>query len=330
MNMGKRFFLAAFIITVISGAMLYFTGDIHTLRYLKTFRPWAIVLAFLFLSLGMYFDAARLITLTKLAGAPITFFQSLQVILSNYFLALLTPGAAGGAVAQVLTLREAGLPAREAAVLVFVRTGLSLLFLFLCLPVVLYLDPLELPWLPEGLALAAATAAALAAVFFAWLVYAGSPARLALRLLCRLPQPRRRQLWKRFRDTEAFTRLLFSSPAGMGKVFTDTALSLLALYAIVPTLFLGLGVPVDWPVILGRMIVLNVLLYFAPTPGGAGIAEGGFVLLFHDFAPAGTIGLLAVAWRILAEYLPFAAGMFVTLRLLGHKLPFAGAGLGKS
>ena len=63
----------------------------------------------------------------------------------------------------------------------------------------------------------------------------------------------------------------------------------------------------DIPIIdiLDRMILLNLILYFAPTPGGTGIAEGLFVVLFSTFVPNGTVGIVAVAWRVMAEYLPF-------------------------
>jgi len=43
------------------------------------------------------------------------------------------------------------------------------------------------------------------------------------------------------------------------------------------------------------------------------------VLLFNDFLPAGTVGVLAVAWRILAEYLPFAIGFYYTIKVFGSE-----------
>ena len=104
----------------------------------------------------------------------------------------------------------------------------------------------------------------------------------------------------------------------MLRVFLESALSLLALYSMVPVLFMGIGVSTDWLQVLGRMIFLNVILYFAPTPGGSGIAEGGFILLFGPLLPPGTVGILAVAWRIVAEYLPFAIGFYFTIKVFGQ------------
>ena len=48
------------------------------------------------------------------------------------------------------------------------------------------------------------------------------------------------------------------------------------------------------------------------------MAEGGFVVLFGELLPAGTVGVLAVAWRILAEYLPFSLGFYFTIQVFGR------------
>ena len=106
----------------------------------------------------------------------------------------------------------------------------------------------------------------------------------------------------------------------MVRVFFESGLSLIFIYMVVPCLMLGLGADVDWLTVMGRMMFLNILLYFSPTPGGSGIAEGGFVLLFADSVPAGTVGVLAVEWRFIAEYLPFFVGLYYSVTVLGRDI----------
>ena len=60
-----------------------------------------------------------------------------------------------------------------------------------------------------------------------------------------------------------------------------------------------------------------MVLYFSPTPGGSGVAEAGFVVLFSTILPNGTEGIMAVLWRFTAEYLPFLLGAVVTIRAFG-------------
>lgn len=121
-----------------------------------------------------------------------------------------------------------------------------------------------------------------------------------------------------YRDIKGAVLLLSAAPQSMFRVFFESGASLLAIYSVVPVLFLGLGVDVNWNIVMGRMIFLNILLYFAPTPGGSGIAEGGFVFLFDEFLPAGTVGIVAVVWRMIVEYLPFTIGFYYTIKVFGR------------
>jgi len=320
MNYYKRVILLILFIVGVSGVVIYQTGDMSTFVYLNAFHPWSIILALIFLSLGMYFDSTRLVTLVKMTGKEISLFQSLQVILSNYFLAMLTPGATGGPVAQVLFLRKLGMLTGQATVLVLVRTILSILFLIICLPAVFYLDVIPIPWLQPQFVNTAVVVLIGIVAGSVWGMRSQIMTRAVLWIAKRISNPMGLRIWRLYRDIQASINLLFSSPRDMARVFVDTGLSLLFLYGIVPALFLGLGITIDWSIIMGRMIILNLLLYFAPTPGGTGIAEGCFVYLFGNFVPVGTVGVLAVVWRILAEYLPFAAGMYFTLKMFGGKL----------
>ena len=77
------------------------------------------------------------------------------------------------------------------------------------------------------------------------------------------------------------------------------------------------------------MVLLNLVLYFSPTPGGSGIAEAGFVVLFSNILPNGLDGIMAVLWRFTAEYLPFLMGAFVSVRAFGANV-LAMTNLGRS
>ena len=102
-------------------------------------------------------------------------------------------------------------------------------------------------------------------------------------------------------------------------VFIESGLSLICLYGIAPALMFAFTTDVPIIQVLDRMILLNLILYFAPTPGGAGIAEGLFVVLFAPYVPSGTVGIIAVAWSVIAEYIPFFIGMYGTLTLYGRQ-----------
>jgi uncharacterized protein (TIRG00374 family) len=314
----QRLVLLMLLVFGISGMVIYFTVDIHTLKHLNAFQPWSILVALLFLALGLILDGTRLMHLVRISDERILFNEAVQVVFGNYFLAMLTPGAAGGALAQVMFLRRAGVPTGKATVFVVVRTLLSILFLLICVPVVFYYDPGLLPWISEQ-TLVVASAFIVAGILITIGLFRTNLSNLLLvKLTKKLSYHRRRHIFSFYRDIRGAVFLLSSAPLGMLKVFIESALSLLALYSVVPILFLGMGVQTDLYQIMGRMVFLNILLYFAPTPGGSGIAEGGFIVLFNELLPSGTVGIAAVTWRIIAEYLPFLIGLYYTIKVFGR------------
>lgn len=302
----------------ISAAVIYFTVDINTLHHLNAFQPWSLGLALLMLAVGLYFDGTRLMHLVRISGERITLLQAVQVVFGNYFLALLTPGAAGGAVAQVMFLRKAGVPIGKATVLVVVRTILSILFLLICLPVVFYYDPGLMPWISEKILVGISAVITISILASIWLFRTNSLNALLVLITKRLGHRYRRRIFATYRDVRGAVFMLSSAPLSMLLVLIESAISLLALYSVVPILFMGMGATANWLLVIGRMILLNILLYFAPTPGGSGIAEGGFVLLFGGFVPSGMVGIAAVTWRILVEYLPFTIGLYYTVKVFGR------------
>ena len=316
----RRFLLILVLVVGISSAVIYTTVDINTLQNLTRFHAWSLLLALLAVGLGIFFDGSRLMHLVKISNEKITLYQAVQVIFGNYFLALLTPGATGGAVAQVMFLRHAGVPTGKAAVLVIVRTLLSIFFLALCMPFIFLHDEGIVPGVSNNILMAITLTAFLGIVFIVVGARRGFLDYVVVWIARRLHDKKRHQLFGLYRDTKSAISLLLGAPRQMLVVFLESGLNLLCIYAVVPCLLLGLGVTdADWYTVMGRMIFLNMLLYFSPTPGGSGIAEGGFVLLFAATVPAGTVGIVAVCWRLIAEYLPFLIGFYYTVTVFGRE-----------
>ena len=320
MNISRKRIVALIgLIIFVSFVVIYCTVDMDTLQHLSDFHPVSLFGVLVVLSIGMYFDALRLQRLSAVAGKHVALLSAFHVVFGNYFMALLTPGASGGAVMQVLFLKKAGIPTGSATVVVLMRTILSILFLILCLPMVFYFDPKILPWFDrEAIVRGSILLVGLVLIGMATLRTRISD-RLAVIVLKRFPVKWRFQLMKIYRDMRGALALMTASPVAIVRAFFESGISLLMIYAMVPILFLGIGAQIDWVQVMGRMVFLNLLLYFAPTPGGAGVAEGLFISSFKSFLPFGTVGVAAVAWRAFAEYLPACIGGFFTLRVFGAK-----------
>ena len=316
---SKRIAMLIGLIVAVSAAVLYFTADIDTLSHLADFHPVSLLGVMALIAGGMYFDALRLQRLSAVAGKSVPLPAAVRVVFGNYFMALLTPGASGGAVIQILFLKKAGVPTGSATVVVLVRTILSIFFLMLCLPVVFYFDPQILPWFDREIIVQGSLLLVGLVVMGMVVLRTRLSDRLAVLVVKRLPARWRLRLMKVYRDMRGALALMAASPVAVGQAFLESGASLLLLYAMVPMLFAGIGAQLDWLQVMGRMIFLNLLLYFAPTPGGAGVAEGLFISSFKAFLPLGTVGVAAVAWRIFAEYLPACIGGYFTLKVFGSK-----------
>ncbi len=92
-----------------------------------------------------------------------------------------------------------------------------------------------------------------------------------------------------------------------------TFLALAMNYLIAYAILAGLGfyiAPLD---VIMIQFVLYFFLYFTPTPGGSGVAEGGSYLMFSAYVPTHILGVFVVLWRFFTAYLwLILGGIFIT------------------
>lgn len=313
----KQFAYLLIVIGIISFAVIYCTIDLNSISQLDLFKVEYVLMALLSVTLGFVFDGTRLRSLLSTVGEKITFAETAKVVFSNYFLALLTPGATGAAVAQVMFLKKAGVPVSKATVVVLVRTVMSIGFLIFVLPLALRFDGTVTPWLSKE---ALEIISLLLVVFFIMLIYlvrTTYPEQLLVFLTRNLNHELKRRIYKFYKEIKITILIFLKNPVTVLRAFIESGASLMFIYLTVPILFYGLDPAINIGNTMCRMIVLNLILYFAPTPGGAGIAEGGFIVLFKPLLPAGTVGIMAIAWRSLVEYLPFAIGAYFSIQTFG-------------
>jgi len=312
-----RLTLVFLFVIAISAAAIYFTFDIKALDYIHMFRTESILLAFGSLTIGLIFDGIRLTTLTNITGERLPLRHVANVVLSNYFLALFTPGASGGAIAQVMFMRKAGIPVAKSTVVVLVRTIFSIIFLMLFVPFALQLDPDIANWMPTWII-------ATVSIFFVslpvigwYLMHTEYPERIIDFCTKRLSQETNQRCHNWYSEFKNAAFVMAEHPWKVLKGFIESGLSLLFIYGCVPAYFSGIDFDFNLVQVMGRMVLLNLVLYFSPTPGGSGVAEAGFVVLFTRILPEGLAGIMAVLWRFTAEYVPFLIGGFFCIRSFG-------------
>ena len=305
------------IVLAVSSIAIYYTIDIENINHMSLFVPKYVLLAFISLAIGLFLDGSRLVHLVHVVGERTTLYDTIKVVFSNYFLALLTPGATGGAVAQVMFLKRAGVPAGKATVVVLVRTMLSILFLILVLPLVMSMDNMVIGLVSFQTLALIALLSFIIFVCLLVLLQTNYPEKWLMFFMRNTNRILKRRIYRFYKDIKITAQIFIKNPVVVVRVFFESGASLLFIYATVPILFYGINPDVHLGQALCRMIVLNLILYFTPTPGGVGVAEAGFVVLFNNMLPRGTVGIMAIAWRFIVEYVPFTIGGFFCIKTFG-------------
>jgi uncharacterized protein (TIRG00374 family) len=239
----------------------------------------------------------------------VRFWRCLQSEWANFGLAMITPAQTGGGLAQAYVLSRAGVPfatALSVTVIAFLGTVFALLLMG------------AYSIFGSGLIRGAGALPATAA----WILFVMSAAMIAIAVCPRciqviaapLSRLGLRGLSARIvaaahtfqRDVLHFLcagKLAFAWVCGLTVVLFLSRFAV--AYACVG--LLGLSPPP-----LGRVVemqtAITFLVYFAPTPGGAGVTEGASYWLMHGALPAGFAPHYHLLWRFVTAYLPALAG----------------------
>jgi uncharacterized protein (TIRG00374 family) len=293
------------------------------------------VISSLVVLLTLYYlsDGLRLYCVIRAMGFHIAFAYIVKLVFVNIFVSNVTPLATGGGVVQVYFMKQKGMPIGEATAATSIRTILAALILFTLTPLIIWAEPnlFHIFYRKNLLYGIAGFSGIYLAVFWIilfrirvikrWL-YRGLYLITFLKIVSK----------KRFRSlflkvshelylfSDGFRRYFRGSPgwAALSVVFTAIFLFLLFSFSVI--LVRALGYQVSVLTVLAFQVVVTFFMYFAPTPGAAGVAEGGYGLLFAQLVQKQDITLLTLSWRFLTIYMGVLIGLFIIYReIFNHK-----------
>lgn len=306
--------------------------DKETIRSLLAADKLKLLLALLIVFIAWVCDAGRFCALSSSAHEHVSFSLGIVLTWLNYFGSAVTPMQSGGGPFQVYALYKRGIPVGKGIAITLMRTMLTVLILTLAVPTALMLDPEILAGSPflKGL------------VFYVFIVILATWAFIAFtiikpELIKKLSHIivlwlRRFQFMKsnrtvikivRWLDREIDNyilnfRLVFRS----GKLWLLLAVilsvfHLLALFSVLPVLMSAVGLPFRYAQTIAVQAVFMFILYFIPTPGASGVAEGGGALLYSILMPENMAGIMSIICRFFTDYISIFMGVVVVVRMLG-------------
>ena len=318
----------------VSGAVLASSADRSTLDLLLSAKPSGILLVLLLVVLAWSVDALRFCSLARAADERISFRLGVRLTFLNYFGSAITPMQSGGGPFQVYVLYKNSVPIGKGVAITLTRTLLTLFILGFVVPVAIVTTP---EFLAGHHLMQGVFSYVVLFVLLTWglvvlsLVRPQTVKRLGTTLILFLKRmgfvkPRAvlrtvRRLNHEIDNYSENFRLFFST----GRRYFVFALlcsfvHLLLLFSVLPLLIWSVSLPVHYAQAIMAQSLFLFVLYFVPTPGGSGVAEGGGAILFRLLVPWNMAGVMAIGWRFFTEYLAIGLGAIVALRLLGWGL----------
>ncbi|WP_017666123.1 lysylphosphatidylglycerol synthase domain-containing protein [Porphyrobacter sp. AAP82] len=257
----------------------------------------------------------------RFLGLGLGFRGGLKVVTGTMVTNSITPSAAGGMPIKMLFLLGEGVAARRAATLISLQTAEDTLVMTSLAALCLASSGFQLvDFLGRQPGLVNEIETDLAVV--AWIaggvavLIAALGAALAGGLLGEGPRARATVLAVRARDFGAHvvSDWLGVMRRGKGMALVNLVLALaqwLARFSIAGIVLAAFGQ--DWHPALYWLLqyLVQSISSVVPTPGGAGGAEAGFLLLFAPFVAAGVLVAAMSTWRLIFFYLPLAGAALV-------------------
>ncbi|MGC9518299.1 MAG: lysylphosphatidylglycerol synthase transmembrane domain-containing protein [Desulfuromonadaceae bacterium] len=278
--------------------------------------------------LVIYFgaDGLRLYFCIRTMGYRIPFRPMAKLTFLNIFFSNITPMATGGGFAQIWYLHSHGIPVGIASAATTMRTVLAMVFIFSLTPIFVFtLKPLQ------DIGIIAKTGPALALLtlgyllFFALILWRSAWLTAMLSRIFSIFHragiigQTRHQRWQYkarrevLRFSHSFSTFFNASPYLILASVFFTAVFLLSLFSFPALLMHGLGYKINYMLSVGLLVVTTFIMYFSPTPGASGIAEGVFGTFFRTLLTSNHLLLVILAWRFVTIYLGMLTGLGILL-----------------
>lgn len=334
MSLNKALAIFLLLSIAVSGCVIFFSADASSFEIFLLADPALLAAACALVVAVWVLDSLKLKTLVKAAGDSLPFSLAIKLTWINYFGAALTPMQSGGGPFQMYLMYKHGISIGKTVAITLVRTFLSIVILGSAAPFAFIFRD-ALPEMSLGLkgymAYIVVFVAAAAFAFIASIVRPSIIKRvfaLIIKGLSKIGIVKRSRVFgitrRVAREIDAYRDnirdfLTTGRPWFLLSILLAW-LQMMAYLSVMPIMIMSID-PSFGPerfmtcVIFQAIFILS--LFFMPTPGGSGAAEGGAMLVASAFVDMKLAGMVGVGWRILTEYTGIALGAFVAFRFIG-------------
>ncbi len=330
--LGIRIFVAISLLTQIG---IFIFPSFHRIHGTLHIAPHSLNFFMLFIALsGSWLEGPlgglRTYYIMRVINPSVSFKSAVKASYGNLFLGAATPSQTGGGVAEIYFITRDDIPISEATAGTIMTFICTLLFLTIALLLVYFFrDQAMGHFFSVMIKTAAIMMGLTTGIFIISVVFTNSVNRVILYIFYRLKASRKIRD-RHGRIEHRLTRIcegllnyrgasLFMwrhGKAAMVLGFIFTCLFFATRFIIPYFLVRGLGMDANLFVIMYIQLLITLITYFSPTPGGSGFAEITSLVLMASFVTEAIAPLYTILWRFSTLYVNVFIGGVLLLREL--------------
>ena len=318
------------LITVATIAAVFFynnTGD--TPNALTHISYKYIAICFLMLVVDLMLGSWRNHIYIQKLAPKVSHWVSFRANVANMFMGAVTPAHGGAGPAQIFVYTSNGVPFIDSFAVSLINMGATLIFMPLAgFVAILLMDTTEVgslvpAMLKYGFGFFLVFLLAFLLAFWKPL-WVGEMIRKIANGLAKIFVTRKEKLTKwadnSFQSISKYQQtcsvIIQRHPFLFPLSLVITTALYMNKYCLQWVILLGLGVNANLVQVISIQILIQFMIYFAPSPGGSGFAEMFIASLFGKIVPAALLPIFTLLQRSFLLFFPALVGAYVVLNLL--------------
>ena len=324
---GTIWFVLITILTI--AAIFFFNNTGNAIRALKSIKPVYIFFCFLMLFVDLMLGGWRNHIFIRKLTPGLSQWVSFKANVANMFMGAVTPAHGGAGPAQIYVYMRHGVTFVDAFAVSLINLGATLIFMPLAgLLAILVMNNEYVSGIVPSLlryGFSFFTIFLLAFLLAFWKpVWVGLLIRKIAKGLSGIFPKRREKLSKwAEKSYDNITKyqascsiLLKKHPLLFPLALIITTVLYLNKYVLQYVILLGLGVHTDLIQVISIQILIQFMIYFAPSPGGSGFAEVSISVLFGKIIPVAILPIFTLLQRSFLLFFPALIGACFVINLL--------------
>ncbi|AMR34276.1 hypothetical protein A0256_23895 [Mucilaginibacter sp. PAMC 26640] len=318
------------LITVITIAGIFFyTNTGNTLNALTHISYKYIAICFVMLAADLTMGAWRNHIYIRKLNPEVSAWVSFRANVANMFMGAVTPAHGGAGPAQIYVYTSAGVSFIDSFAINLINLGATLIFMPLAgFVAIMLMDTGEISGIIPAMLKYGFTFFLL--FLMAFLLAFWKPVwmgiiikKLASGLSSIFPKSRpklTRWAESSYKGISSYQKtcsvILTKNPSLFPLSLLITTCLYLNKYCLQYVILLGLGVQASLIQVISIQVLIQFMIYFAPSPGGSGFAEVGISVLFGRIVPAALLPIFTLLQRSFLLFFPAMIGAYVVINLL--------------